>query len=272
MTSVYAEIIGDPVVQSKSPVIHRFWLAKLGMAGEYRWTRVTAEGFADWLAERRVDPDWLGCNVTMPLKRVALGGADDADRRAGAVGAANLLVPRGGQVVAGNTDVDGVLAALPEGLMAADARVCLIGAGGAARAALEALRVRGVRAVTLLVRDDDAGRTLLDEFGVAGEGVEIGDGAVLRDAVVINATPLGMCGARAMPQGMLDGAAGARLVFDMVYDPVETALLRAARTAGVRGVDGLEMLVGQAATAFTAFFGREAPREHDAELRTLLTS
>ena len=183
-----------------------------------------------------------------------------------------MLVPRGGQVIAGNTDVDGVLAALPEWLMAADAKVCLIGAGGAARAALAALRVRGVSAVTLLVRDVDAGRTLLDEFGVAGEAVEIGGGTVLRDAVVINATPLGMRGARAMPQGMLDGVAGARLVFDMVYDPVDTALLASARTAEVRGVDGLEMLVGQAATAFTAFFGREAPREHDAELRTLLTS
>ncbi|MEO7410057.1 MAG: shikimate dehydrogenase, partial [Sphingomicrobium sp.] len=117
----YAEVIGDPIVQSKSPAIHKFWLAALGMEGDYRAVRVNRGELPDYLARRRADPAWRGCNVTMPLKLDALLLADAPSDRATAAGAANLLVHRDDGLLAANTDV-GAIQGLLAPLVSAAAR------------------------------------------------------------------------------------------------------------------------------------------------------
>ena len=108
-TGGFAEVIGDPIVQSKSPAIHNFWLNKLGLPGDYKATQVTRAELSEFIAGRRQDPNWRGCNVTMPLKLDAILLADETSDRAVAAGAANLLIHKDGRLLAGNTDVAGVL-------------------------------------------------------------------------------------------------------------------------------------------------------------------
>lgn len=271
----YAEVIGDPIGHSKSPLIHNFWLAKLGIDADYRAARVSPGSLAQYIQDHRGDPNWLGCNVTMPLKLDALRAADEGEPEAMSVGAANLLRLQSGRIVAGNTDVAGILSALPPSLMAAGTEVCVMGSGGAARAALAAMRSRDVALALLSVRNMEQGLALRKRFGFGGCVRPLSEEHnYVTAGVIINATPLGMRGKPGVPAEVLDALGKGRphaVLLDMVYDPVETDLIRAARSAGLRTVDGLEMLVGQAAAAFETFFGQAAPREHDAELRALLT-
>jgi shikimate dehydrogenase len=140
MTSPYAEVIGDPIIQSKSPAIHGYWLGKLGLEADYRACHVTADGLAAYLAERREDPDWRGCNVTMPHKQAVIALLDRLEIGAEMVGAVNTIVPRrrAGRptmLIGSNTDVAGFLEPL-QPLLAQPhlfrmARV--LGTGGAAR-------------------------------------------------------------------------------------------------------------------------------------------
>lgn len=266
----YAEVIGDPIAQSLSPVIHGFWLRALNIGADYRRTLVTRADFPDYLAKRRTDPDWRGCNVTMPLKLDAAALADDTDDLSMAARAANLLIPREGRVLAGNTDVTGVLAALPESLMPRGAEVCVIGTGGAARAVLAALRIRDVALVMISARDVHEGRVLLAEFGFDGCVHPLEDAHHIETAeVIINATPLGMVGQPQMPNGILENLRDPMpdaVVFDMVITPIETELLRAAKAQGLRTVRGVDMLVEQAAESFSLLFGAKPPRDRDAAL------
>ncbi|MBD59524.1 MAG: shikimate dehydrogenase, partial [Citromicrobium sp.] len=137
MSTPYAEVIGDPVAQSKSPAIHRFWLEKLGIDADYRATQVSADQVADYLAERRADPDWRGCNVTMPLKQAVQEHLDKIEEPAASIGAINTIYPAGNRLLAGtSTDGAGFLEPLTQELNAPHlfrmARI--LGAGGAARA------------------------------------------------------------------------------------------------------------------------------------------
>ncbi len=274
----YAEVIGDPVSQSKSPLIHGFWLKKLGMRGEYRATRVRANGLADYLAKRRLDPDWQGCNVTIPHKQAVIDLIEAPLRTAKRIGAANCLYRSRSGLSGENSDIEGVREALDMTNEERDPGVtCLIGAGGAARAALHALDAAGVVDMRLLVRRPERGQELLDHFGMRGSIHRFVDAATAMAGAntIINASPLGMAGQARMPASILEGLAHAApdaLVFDMVYAPLETDLLATARANGQRAVDGLTMLIGQADLAFTLFFHAPAPREHDAELRALLTA
>lgn len=276
MTVPYAEVIGDPVDHSKSPLIHKFWLEKLGIDADYRRTRVTADELPSFIATRRRDPAWLGCNVTMPLKRAALAQADEVDGRTAAVGAVNALYPVDGRLFGANTDVPGILDVLPVEYFNSDAlpEVCIIGAGGAARAVLAACRERRVSLVFFNVRDPDKAWPLFEEwrFGGTVGGLD-NDHNLTTPHVVVNATPLGMRGQEPMPEAVLriiETAPPWVVLFDMVYDPVETDLLSAARRSGHRTVDGLALLIAQARHAFPRFYEAEAPHEHDAELRELL--
>ena len=155
MTSLhYAEVIGDPISQSKSPIIHNFWLKALGIEGDYRATQVTRDGLTDFVRKRRGDFDWRGCNVTMPLKLDALLLADEVSDRAIAAGAANLLVLKDGRLLAGNTDVGGVFQAIRP-LLERGATLATLPslAIAGARAALVALRMAGFNNVCLQARD-----------------------------------------------------------------------------------------------------------------------
>jgi shikimate dehydrogenase len=272
----YAEVIGDPIAHSKSPLIHGFWLRKLGIAGEYRATLVRPSEIDAYLQERQHDPAWRGCNVTMPLKVEALSRASSKSQAAEMVGATNLLVPQGGKLFADNSDVIAIQRILPPKLVPSGSEICIIGTGGAARSALAALKDRcGIALIT--ARAPAAGFQLLHEFGYGGTAQHFHDPHNIQTAdCVINATPLGMTGQAPMPGVVLDHLRSPlsedTVVFDMVTSPAETQLLRQARGQGLRTINGLEMLVAQAIPAFRTFFGAEPPREYDAELMDLLAA
>lgn len=277
MTRPYAEVIGDPIAHSKSPTIHGFWLAKLGIEADYRACHVRPDGLAGYFERRRGDAAWRGCNVTIPHKEKVQPFLDAVDGKARAIGAVNTVFRDAeGRLIGTNTDVDGVEEAIgPLDLEGRD--VCVLGAGGAARAAFAALAKRRCASVQVLARNPEKGAAVAEACGVFGVGVPFAGGSdALRDAVLlVNATQLGMVGQEPMPAFVLSELAelaeGA-LVFDMVYAPLETDLLAAARRRGLATADGLVMLIGQAASAFGRFFGRAAPREHDGELRGILTA
>ena len=274
MTSVkpFAEVIGDPIEHSKSPLIHGFWLERLGLAAEYRRTRVGEDELPSFIAERSRDPLWRGCNVTMPLKLNALLLADDKSDAAVQAGACNLLVPRRGKLVAANTDVGAVM--LVVGRLAAQgasASITLLGTGGAARAVLVALTRMNMRAVAVQARNMADAINLATQFSLTLPPQPF-DAPVHTDGL-INATPLGMAGAKPldvelshMPE---DG-----WVFDLVSVPARTALVTDAEARGLGASGGLTMLVEQAASSFPLLFGADPPRsaDDDAELYRRLTS
>lgn len=282
--SAYAEVIGDPIAQSKSPVIHGFWIEKLGLDAAYRAHHVTAEDLADYLADRRGDTAWRGCNVTMPHKQAVIPLLDGLDDLAKQVGAVNT-VHRGRDVaLAGrNTDVAGFLEPLKKRLGRQHyfrmARV--LGTGGAARAIVAGLDEAGFTFV-LAGRDPEKAQALLNELSQGEHHVALlSHFAEPTDFVfdnregccdlIVNASPLGMRGQPSLAFDWSHAPPGS-IAYDIVTDPVETDFLRSAREAGFETIDGLSMLIGQAAEAFVHFFGVRPPREFDAELRERLNA
>lgn len=268
MSGLYAEVIGDPIAHSKSPLIHRFWLDALDIPGAYRAAHVTADGLADYIRRRRDDADWTGCNVTIPHKRAVLALVDDPGGIEATIGAANtLLRDSDGRIIATNTDAAGFYAPIA-GLDLAGEPAVVIGSGGAAHAVLFALARADIGSVTLVARNPLAGAALLTRFGLRGN-VRGFDGALPPARLIVNASPLGMTGQPplTLELGRQDESC---VVYDLVYAPVETVLLSTATDRGLDTVDGLEMLIGQAALAFELFFGTSPPRELDDDLRRLL--
>jgi len=272
MAIPYAEVIGDPIAHSKSPLIHRFWLGKLGLEGDYRAVRVAPDELPDWLAARRGDPDWRGCNVTIPHKLAIMPLLDRVDDQG--VGAVNCVLAKSGILVGLNTDVAGVKEALGDSVDLG-APICLIGAGGGARAAVSALIGLGASEFRIIVRDPARGRELLEDFAIEGApfGFESVDEVLDCCGGVVNASPLGLAGFPEMPESVLHGLVAIRrngFVLDMVYGSTKTPLIQHAEGAGLRAKDGLVMLIGQARRAFRWFFDADAPSEHDEELRGIL--
>ena len=279
----YAEVIGDPIRQSKSPAIHGFWIEKLGLAAEYRAKHVESAALEDFIAERRGDADWRGCNITMPHKQAIMPLMDRLEPLAKRVGAVNTVVKASDSKLVGrNTDVAGFLEPLSVRLRAKHyfrmARV--IGTGGAARAIAAGLVGEGFTLV-LAGRNPDKARALLAELDPGGEHhtAPLSHFADATDFafddregccdLVVNASPLGMRGQPPLAFDWSHAPPGS-IAYDIVTDPVETEFLRKAREAGFETIDGLSMLIGQAAAAFTHFFGVEPPRDYDAELRERL--
>lgn len=290
MSRPYAEVIGDPIAQSKSPAIHGYWLAKMGIEADYRVCHVRPEELADYFARRRHDADWRGCNVTMPHKQAVIAHLDRLDPLAEQLAATNTVIREAdGSLTGFNTDIAGV--AVPLGRMAkidyddhVATYVQIIGAGGAAHAAAFGAAKAGYSDFDIfnrsLNRADDLARWIGAPFG-KGHPLEAlgpirnpddGPDDQRYSHVIINATSMGMNGTA--PVSIDLGAYYPdTIVFDMVYSPLETPLLAEARRQGMRTIDGLEMLVEQAAAAFEMFFGEAPPRDDgDAELRALLTA
>jgi shikimate dehydrogenase len=283
--SAYAEVIGDPIAQSKSPAIHRFWLGRAELEGDYRACHVMSGNLTDYLHSRRADPEWRGCNVTMPHKQAVIAHLDRLDPLAERIGAVNTIHrDADGLLVGCNTDADGFLEPLRAHLnqphLFRMARV--LGTGGAARAIVAALASEGV-VIVLAGRDPAKARALLDELDPGGEhhAVDIAHFAKTTDFafddregcfdLVVNASPLGMGGQPPLAFDLSHAPPGS-IVYDIVTHPLDTPLLQAARAAGFRTLDGLNMLIGQAAAAFPLFFGRTPLREPgDRDLRALLT-
>ncbi|MGY6550745.1 MAG: shikimate dehydrogenase family protein [Erythrobacter sp.] len=280
----YAEVIGDPIAQSKSPAIHNFWLEKLGIDAQYRACHVRPADLGDYLAARRADPLWRGCNVTMPHKQAVLAGLDGIHPPADRIGAVNTVLPDGaGGLVGTNTDAAGFLEPLQAELAQTHyfrmARI--IGTGGAARAIITALAGHGF---TLVVagRDTAKARSLLDELAPGGDhhtphlshfadptDFAFDDRAGCLD-LVVNASSLGMQGAAPLAFDWSHAPPRA-IAYDIVTAPLETPFLAGAEARGLRTIDGLAMLIGQAAIAFERFFGAAPPRQDDAQLRRILT-
>ena len=270
MSVPYAEVIGDPIAQSKSPLIHNFWLQALGLAGDYRRAHVKPDDLATFVAERRADPDWRGCNVTIPHKLAVMDYVDDPGDVRGTIGAMNTLVrQKDGSLIGTNTDAAGFYAPLAE-LDLEGAPVVVIGAGGAARAVLFALARANVGHVTILNRSPLKAMGLLATFGLKGEVLAL-DAALPPAALLVNSSSLGMKGQPPLELDLAPLPADA-IVYDLVYAPLKTGLLAAAESRGLGTVDGLDMLIGQAALAFELFFGKPPPEGRDEELRDLLTA
>lgn len=270
MTTPYAEVIGDPIAHSKSPLIHRYWLNALGLSGDYRAAHVTPANLADYVAQRRVDPAWRGCNVTIPHKIAIMDLVDDPGEIRGTIGAMNTLLRQpDGSLIGTNTDAAGFASPIAD-VDLTGKPIAIIGAGGAARAVLFALARMSAGPVTIFNRSPLKAAGLLAMFGLKGE-VRPLNAPLPPVAMLVNTSSLGMTG---QPPLELDLAPlpDDALVYDIVYAPLETALLAQAHDRGLDTVDGLEMLIGQAALAFELFFGVTPPRDDDAGLRALLTA
>ena len=243
----YAEVIGDPIAQSKSPTIHNFWLAKLGIDAEYRACRVTGDGLAAYLSARRGDPAWRGCNVTMPHKQAIMPLLHSVEELAASVGAVNTIRPTlDGLQIGTNTDVAGFLEPLHAVLQQTHhfrmARV--LGTGGAARAIVRALADKSF-VIVLAGRDPAKAQALLAELDPGGEhhAVELAHFAALTDFafddregccdLVVNASPLGMRGQPPLVFDWSHAPPGA-IAYDIVTNPVDTGFLQAARASGHR--------------------------------------
>lgn len=265
----YAEVIGDPIAHSKSPLIHRHWLGQLGISADYSACHVTPDALPDYIAARRQDPLWRGCNVTLPHKQAVIAHVADPGGVEHSIGAANTLFWSDAVLACTNTDAAGFFAPIAAADLA-DAPVVVIGAGGAARAVLFALAQMGVGPVTILNRNVLKASALLAHFGLKGRALPLG-APLPPAALLVNASSLGMAG-QAPLEVDLSPLPDAALVYDLVYAPLETDLLAAARRRGLETVDGLDMLIGQAAVAFELFFGQAPPEDTGDELRTMLTA
>lgn len=271
----YAEVIGDPVSHSKSPLIHNFWLEKLGLHGEYRATRVTPDHLRLYLDERRNDPDWAGCNVTMPLKRAIVPLLDRCFPAVKMTGAANTVMkidraeidwPHDG-LAGNNTDLGGFAEPFRSSFQERG-RAALIGAGGAARAAFVTLSALGFTIVHVGNRTPANAEAMLRDLGADPQLARSLDDPIPAVNLLVNASAIGS--GDAAFDFDLAALPPTAIVFDIVYDPPETPLLAAGRARGLRTIDGFQMLIGQAAASFVHFFDGEPPRHLDEELRKLL--
>lgn len=267
----HACVIGWPVEHSRSPLLHGYWLKKYGIDGAYTKRAVAPEAVAGFLQSLRAN-GYVGCNVTVPHKAAAFSAADEREDSANAVSAANTLWLSDGKLVAANTDTYGYMTNLSQqapGWDRRDAPVSILGAGGAARAIVFGFLDAGVTEIRVFNRTRARAETLAQQFGSC---VKVFDWsqreAGSRDsAVLVNTTTIGMNGA-----GTLDfdlaGFDPECVVSDIVYVPLETELLRKAKSQGLRTVDGLGMLLHQGVPGFEKWFGVR-PEVTD-ELRNLI--
>jgi len=258
-----AAVIGSPVRHSLSPVIHNAAFAAAGLDWVYVAFEVAAGGARMALDGMRA-LDLGGLSVTMPHKDDVAAAVDERSDVVKRLGAANCVVPVGGGRLRGeSTDGAGFLRSLGDaGFDPAGRRCCVVGAGGAARAVVLALVDAGAGEVAVLNRSEASGQRAAALAGAVGR-LASGDGvaAAIEGAdLVVNATPVGMGPGGEVPIDPARLGAG-QVVADLVYHPIRTAFLERAAAAGCRTVDGVGMLVHQAALAFEAWTGEEAPLE-----------
>jgi len=266
-------IVGWPVEHSRSPLIHSHWLKTYAIDGSYT-RRAVAPGEEASFFRRMREEGFVGCNVTIPHKQAALAAAHASTEDARAVGVANTLWFEGSRLLADNTDGAGFLQHLRATVPAfapAHSAVAILGAGGGARGVIHALLQAGVREVRLFNRTRERAEAVARHFGPA---VKAHDWQQRADrsrevGLLINATSLGMRGAPAldMPLAQLSDAC---VVADLVYVPLKTPLLAAARARGLTTVDGLGMLLHQAVPGFSRWFG-VMPEVTD-ELRAIIVA
>lgn len=253
-----AALFGHPVAHSRSPLVHGVWLARHGLSGAYLRRDVPPDEIDAVLA--RLDADgYVGGNVTIPHKEAALAAADEASDRAHAIGAANTLWLDGGRLHADNTDVDGFLGNLDAGAPGWDGRrpiAVVVGAGGAARAILYGLIARGFDRIRLANRTRARADALAAAFGPKVRPIDWDElpHALAEAALLVNTTSLGLKGETDLDLDLAALPADA-VVTDAVYVPRVTGLLARAAARDLATVDGLGMLLHQAAPGFERWFG-----------------
>jgi shikimate dehydrogenase len=250
-------VIGWPIGHSRSPLIHNYWIKEHGLNAEYRREAVPPGELADFVAHIS-ERGYVGANVTVPHKEAALA-LSEPDERARAVGAANTLWLEAGRLRATNTDVEGFIANLDATAPCWDrglGSALVLGAGGAARAVVFGLLERGIGHIRLANRTAERAAALRAKFGECVEPAAWSDvDSLLAEAgLLVNTTSLGMAGQPPLTIELARLPAGA-VVSDLVYAPLETALLTAAKARGLRAVDGLGMLLHQAVGGFQRWFG-----------------
>lgn len=252
-------VIGWPIAHSRSPVIHRFWLNELGIAGDYVGVAVPPEEITAFLQDFR-KKDFRGGNITVPHKEAAFEAVDELENAARDIGAVNTLWIEQGKLLGDNTDSIGFLANLDEEVKNWDkdpGAAVVLGAGGAARAIIYGLLQRGFAPIHLINRTHSRMKSLAKRFGsevrpASWDGVE---GLLGEARFVVNTTTLGMKGSP-WPGLDLSKLPDDAVVTDLVYVPLETPLLAAARGRDLRTADGLGMLLHQAVPGFTRWFGQ----------------
>jgi shikimate dehydrogenase len=248
-------VVGWPAGHSRSPLIHNYWLRRHGIAGEYMAQAVAPDQFPDFI--KTLARHYIGANITLPHKEVALN-LTEPDARARAVGAANTLWFEAGVLRSTNTDVEGFLAnldaAAPGWGQAADAVV--LGAGGSARAVVFGLIERGIARINVVNRTAERAQALLARFGEAVHPANPMDLPTLLASagLLVNTTSLGMRGQAPLDIDIRPLRRDA-VVADLVYVPLETPLLAAARSRAHPTADGLGMLLHQAVRGFSLWFG-----------------
>ena len=267
-----ATVIGYPIEQSRSPLVHGYWLKKHGLDGEYGRLKLAPED-ADKFFGSFASSGLVGANVTVPHKEVAFQACDWLDDAAKAMGATNTLWLDGaGRLCGANTDGLGFLGNLDQLAPGWDEDLetaVVLGAGGAARAIIWALLSRNIHSVYIVNRTFEKAQKLAEEFGsktTAWSWDKLG--TVLGKAdILVNTTSLGMAG-KAPLEIDLGPLPKTALVNDIVYVPLQTDLLKQAAARGNRTVDGLGMLLHQAVPGFERWFGVRP--EVDEELRSLI--
>ncbi|WP_374545361.1 shikimate dehydrogenase [Rhodoblastus sp.] len=261
MSGKNAFVIGYPIKHSRSPLIHNYWLKEYNLTGSYTKLEIAPGDLKTFLSNME-SSIYCGGNVTIPHKEKTFEICVRTTETARKIGAVNTIWLEDSQLCGDNTDVGGFLANLDEEAPGWDApceKAAVIGAGGAARAILVGLASRGVRHVKILNRTADRMRALADEARVWGfqsvtTHLLAEPRAFSGEALLVNATSLGMVGQPALSVD-LDGLSKNAVVSDIVYAPLETALLREAARRGHRTSSGLGMLLHQAAPGFERWFG-----------------
>jgi shikimate dehydrogenase len=255
-----AFVIGHPIAHSRSPLIHGYWLEHYGIAGSYEAIDVAPAELGAFFARLKAG-ELAGGNVTIPHKEAVYALVDELDPLAEEIGAVNTLVRRGEDVVGFNTDYMGFLGNLDQNAPGWDQgleEVIVLGAGGAARAILVALKSRDVGKIHLLNRTLDKAEALALELEGRIECASLSefDRRAANARLVINTSAVGMKGTRfeGLDLGALPKDA---IVTDIVYTPLVTPLLADAQAAGLRTVDGLGMLLHQAVPGFEMWFGKK---------------
>ncbi|WP_315925901.1 shikimate dehydrogenase [Mesorhizobium sp. SP-1A] len=271
-TARRAFVVGHPIAHSRSPKIHGYWLAQLGIAGSYEAVDVAPADFAVFVKDLARN-GFAGGNVTIPHKQAAFALAELRDKAAEAIGAVNTLWFEGGRLVGGNTDAHGFAANLDQHApgWAANGPALVLGAGGAARAVIHACQQRGISEIRVVNRTLERAEELAHRFGpgISAHPLAAAPEFLPECGLLINTTSLGMHGNSEIPVDpsvMPDHA----VVTDIVYVPLETPLLAAARARGLKTVDGLGMLLHQAVPGFQRWFGRRP--QVTPELRAIIVA
>jgi len=262
-----AGVCGWPIHHSLSPLLHTYWLKQIGLAGAYVPFAVNPKGAEEAFRSLK-QTSISGVNVTLPLKSAAFEAADIATEEAQKLGVANCLYKSRGQLVAHNTDLEGFAAPLIQKLgveHVQNSSALVIGAGGASRAVLGALLSLGVPEICLMNRTDSKAEDLVQQVNVPSlytlPWAQRQEAATRAD-LIINASAAGMSGKPDLDLSLEGGRDGA-LVYDLIYTPRVTALMKQAETNGMDTLGGLDMLIAQARPSFKLFFGQTPPMSPD---------